>query len=87
MNSVTKKSDMILIQQQDYAEDYAQTLWHWSQSFGHKTQEVLDLGYPEFLPRLWQFYFSYCEGAFRERAIGLSQIVFAKPRYMNRSLI
>jgi cyclopropane-fatty-acyl-phospholipid synthase len=87
MNSVTKKSDMILIQQQDYAEDYAQTLWHWSQRFTNKTQEVLDLGYPEFLPRLWQFYFSYCEGAFRERAIGLSQIVFAKPRYINRSLI
>ena len=87
MTSVTKKSDLIMIQQQDYAEDYAQTLWHWSQRFTQKTQEVLDLGYPEFLPRLWQFYFSYCEGAFRERAIGLSQIVLAKPHYKSRSLI
>jgi len=87
LNSVTEKSDMVMIHQQDYAEDYAQTLRHWAERFTQKSDKVLDLGYPQFLPRLWQFYFAYCEGGFRERAIGLSQIVFAKPKYKNRSLL
>lgn len=87
MNAVTEKTDFVMIQQHDYAEDYAQTLWHWSQRFTRNTDKVIDLGYPEFLPRLWQFYFAYCEGGFRERAIGLSQITLAKPHYKNRSLI
>jgi cyclopropane-fatty-acyl-phospholipid synthase len=86
LNSVTKKTDMIMIFQQDYAEDYAHTLWHWSQRFTNNSENVLDLGYPSFLPRLWQYYFSYCEGGFRERVIGLSQMVFSKPHYKKRSL-
>jgi cyclopropane-fatty-acyl-phospholipid synthase len=87
MNAITKKSDMVMIEQKDYAEDYAQTLYLWSQRFSEKTEEVLGLGYPTFLPRLWKYYFSYCEGGFRERALGLSQIVFAKPEHKNRSLL
>lgn len=87
ITAVTNKTDMIMINQQDFAEDYAQTLFHWSQRFNLNTQKVLELGYPEFLPRLWQFYFAYCEGGFRERAIGLSQMVLAKPNYKNRSLV
>jgi cyclopropane-fatty-acyl-phospholipid synthase len=87
VESCTKKTDMTMINQQDYAEDYAQTLWHWSKRFDLNIQKILDLGYPEFLPRLWHFYFSYCEGGFRERAIGLSQILLSKPRYKNRSFI
>jgi cyclopropane-fatty-acyl-phospholipid synthase len=86
MNSVTKKTDMVMVNQQDYAEDYAQTLLHWSKRFESKVQDILDLGYPHFLPRLWKYYFSYCEGGFRERAIGLSQIILTKPDYRNRSL-
>lgn len=87
MNSMAKKSDMVLINQQDYAEDYAQTLMLWDKRFHQKIDEVLELGYPEFLPRLWHFYFAYCEGGFRERAIGLTQMVLAKPEYKNRSLV
>ncbi len=86
LNSVTKKTDLISIHQQDFAEDYAETLKHWSMRFNSNIQKVLDLGYPVYLPRLWQYYFAYCEGGFRERAIGLSQIVLAKPNYKNRSL-
>lgn len=80
MNSIVK-SDMIMIHQQDYAEDYAKTINHWSLRFENKTDEVLKLGYSSSLPRLWQYYFAYCEGGFKERAIGMSQIIFAKPEY------
>lgn len=87
MNSVTKKTDLALVEQKDYAEDYAQTLKLWSERLSEKKDEITKLGYPEFLHRLWQYYFSYCEGGFRERAIGLSQMVLTKPLYRNRSLL
>jgi cyclopropane-fatty-acyl-phospholipid synthase len=87
MNSVTKKTDMIMVEQTDFAEDYAQTLKNWAERLSLKKDEIVKLGYPEFLHRLWQYYFSYCEGGFRERAIGLSQIVLTKPNYRNRSLL
>ncbi len=87
MSSITKESDMVMIHQEDYSEDYAQTLKLWDRRFHEKINEVLALGYPDFLPRLWHFYFAYCEGGFRERAIGLSQLVLAKPEYKNRSLV
>jgi cyclopropane-fatty-acyl-phospholipid synthase len=87
INSITQESDMVLISQQDYAEDYAQTIWHWNNQFHKKIDAVLSLGYPEFLPRLWDYYFAYCEGGFRERVIGLTQMVLAKPEYKNRSLV
>lgn len=84
MNAVTKSTDLIMIKQQDYAEDYAQTLFHWSKNFESKLNEIEKLGYPAFLPRLWKYYFSYCEGGFRERVIGVSQIIFSKPDYKDR---
>lgn len=87
MNAVTKKTDLALIHQEDFAEDYAQTLNHWGKRLAKNEKEITRLGYPEFLHRLWQFYFSYCEGGFRERAIGLSQMVLTKPRYKAKSLL
>ena len=87
MNSLTKKTDLSLIHQEDYSEDYAETLKHWSQRLYKNQDQILKLGYPDFLHRLWQFYFSYCEGGFRERAIGLSQLVFSKPLHREKSFL
>ena len=84
MRSVKTHSDLILTEQNDYAEDYAETLSRWSDRLRANESKVVELGYPEYLHRLWQFYFSYCEGGFRERAIGLSQMTFAKPLYRNK---
>jgi cyclopropane-fatty-acyl-phospholipid synthase len=87
MNCVTNKTNMILIDQRDFAEDYAQTLKCWADQLNQNKEKITQLGYPNYLYRLWQYYFSYCEGGFRERAIGLSQMVLAKPLYRNRSLL
>jgi cyclopropane-fatty-acyl-phospholipid synthase len=86
MNSVTLKTNLSLIHQEDFAQDYAETLKQWSISLEKNQNEIVKLGYPDFLYRLWQYYFSYCEGGFRERAIGLSQLVFSKPLYRGKSL-
>ena len=87
MNAVTKKTDMALIHQEDFSEDYAETLKHWAQRLKSNEAEIIKLGYPDFLHRLWQFYFSYCEGGFRERAIGLSQLVLSKPHHRAKSFL
>jgi len=87
MNSVTDKTDLALVNQVDFAEDYAETLKNWSQNLTKNEAEITKLGYPDFLYRLWQFYFAYCEGGFRERAIGVSQLVLTKPRYKNKSFV
>jgi len=87
MTAVTKTTDLVLINQQDYSEDYARTLKTWAKNLNHNQEEIIKLGYPKYLYRLWQFYFSYCEGGFRERTIGLSQMTLAKPFYQNRNIL
>jgi len=87
MNAVTQRTDLALIHQEDYAEDYAETLKRWAQNLRAAEPQIIKLGYPDFLHRLWQYYFSYCEGGFRERAIGLSQLVLTKPLFKNRSYL
>lgn len=87
MSSIAMNTDLILVDQKDHAEDYAETLKRWSENLRQNENQITALGYPSYLYRLWQYYFSYCEGGFRERAIGLSQMTFTKPRYKNRSFV
>jgi cyclopropane-fatty-acyl-phospholipid synthase len=87
MDAIAAKTNLVLTEQKDFAEDYAQTLKTWAQRLTEKKNAITALGYPDFLYRLWMYYFSYCEGGFRERAIGLSQMTLTKPNYRNRSLL
>jgi cyclopropane-fatty-acyl-phospholipid synthase len=79
MNCVSKKTDMRLLNHQDYTRDYAKTLGMWHENLLHQSQKVVDLTSERFM-RMWRFYFSYCEGGFEEFAIGSAQMVFAKPQ-------
>lgn len=76
-------SDLRLIEQQDYAEHYARTLKAWWERFQLNREAIAAQGYNETFQRMWQFYLCYCEGGFRERSIGVSHLLFAKP--LNRS--
>ena len=46
-------------------------------------EQVLDrvraLGFPDSFIRMWEYYLCYCEGGFRERAIGTVQVLLTKP--------
>ena len=55
----------------DYGLHYAQTLAHWTDKFELHSKQLEDLGYKQDFQRLWNFYFAYCEGGFREKNIGL----------------
>ena len=82
MLSATKKNtDMNLVQMDDFGQDYAKTLSAWHKRFNANEASITALGYSEDFKRMWQFYLSYCEGAFAERAIGVSHLVLAKPEY------
>ena len=63
---------------EDIGLDYAKTLEHWQQRFNQAEDKVLAMGFDYLFIRLWQFYLSYCEGGFRERAISTTQILFRK---------
>ena len=74
-------TDMNLVGLSDLTKDYALTLQHWRHSFTHNLDKVRALGFDERFIRMWMYYLCYCEGGFRERVIGVYQILAAKPDY------
>ena len=79
----TEACDFRLVQQEDFAGHYARTLRAWLDAFKERESEVIDQGYSDTFRKMWEFYLCYCEGGFAERAIGVSHLVYAKPRYEN----
>jgi cyclopropane-fatty-acyl-phospholipid synthase len=45
------------------------------------------MGYGEEFLRMWHYYFCYCEGGFKERAIGTVQVLFIKPGSRREPLV
>jgi cyclopropane-fatty-acyl-phospholipid synthase len=79
LRQVGRVTDLQLLDTLDMTRDYALTLAEWRRRFHARAGQIRDLGYSEDFVRLWDWYFAYCEGGFRERAIGTSQFLFAKP--------
>ncbi|KPQ01497.1 cyclopropane-fatty-acyl-phospholipid synthase family protein [Marinobacter sp. HL-58] len=79
LGSVRTGSDLVLTHAEDIGFHYARTLHDWCERFMAHREKLDSLGYDQAFRRLWHFYFAYCEAGFSERAIGVSQIVFAKP--------
>jgi cyclopropane-fatty-acyl-phospholipid synthase len=77
--SVGRATDLQLIHLEDFAEHYARTLKCWRDKFADNLDLIRKLGMTERFLRLWEFYLCYCEGAFREKQIGVSQLLFQKP--------
>jgi len=74
-------TDMQLVDTLDITAHYADTLAAWRKRFHARAEAIRALGYGEDFMRLWDYYFCYCEGGFRERAIGTAQFLLAKPQY------
>lgn len=71
--------DLSLVHLEDFGESYARTLLEWRRRFLEQLPRVRALGYDERFIRMWEYYLAYCEGGFRERSIGVAQLVFDKP--------
>jgi cyclopropane-fatty-acyl-phospholipid synthase len=77
--SIARVSDLLITGVEDIGRDYALTLNHWRRNFFDRIEEVRALGHPEEFIRMWEFYLTYCEGGFIERAISDVHLVAEKP--------
>ncbi|MDX1961672.1 MAG: cyclopropane-fatty-acyl-phospholipid synthase family protein [Pirellulales bacterium] len=75
--SLTRATRLRVVQLEDLSAHYAHTLALWRREFNKNLDKIRALGYPETFLRLWEYYFCYCEAGFRERQIGLAQLVLA----------
>tara|TARA_B110000503_G_scaffold64175_1_gene101228 strand:- start:612 stop:1835 length:1224 start_codon:yes stop_codon:yes gene_type:complete len=78
---VKNNTNMYMKQLSDYRIDYAKTLSAWRLSFLDNREAIQSLGFSDDFIRLWEYYFCYCEGGFRESAIGLAHIELIKNEY------
>lgn len=81
--AVRDATNLRLIEQQDFAQHYARTLNKWHHKLNKNRRSIQRMGYDDTFLRMWQFYLSYCEGGFAERAIGVSHLLYGKP--LNRT--
>jgi len=73
-----RRSDLRLVDLEDFTLDYARTLAAWQQNLKRNIDAVKSMTTERFR-RLWFLYLSYCEGGFHERHTGLVQMVMARP--------
>ncbi|MGH2845077.1 MAG: class I SAM-dependent methyltransferase, partial [Thermoleophilaceae bacterium] len=78
---VARQTDMRLVGLEDITEHYPATLSRWRENFLRSERRAEQLGYDRRFRRLWELYFAYCEGGFRERRIGDVQALLARPAY------
>ena len=73
-----QRSGFALVHLEDITPHYAETLKRWRENFLTRWDRLRALGFSEEFRRLWQFYFCYCEGGFRERFLGDVQMLFVR---------
>lgn len=79
LGSVARNTDLQLVHMEEITPSYAETLRHWRERFLANRGQVAALGFDDRFIRMWEYYFAYCEGGFRERVIGDVQMLLTKP--------
>ena len=87
LDAKTRTTDLALVQMEDFGESYARTLEAWRGRFMARLSQVRVQGFDDRFIRMWEFYLAYCEGGFRERSIGVSHLLLAKPDNRRPSLL
>jgi cyclopropane-fatty-acyl-phospholipid synthase len=78
-DTLTRVTDMRIVNLEDIGPHYAATLQHWRERFFDNLDAVRGMGFSEEFIRMWQYYLCYCEGGFLERAIGNVQLLMMRP--------
>jgi cyclopropane-fatty-acyl-phospholipid synthase len=76
---VSRGTDMRVLDVEDITANYPETLRRWRAAFLDAADRAQQLGYDRRFRRLWELYFSYCEGGFRERRIQAMQTLLVRP--------
>ena len=59
-----ERAGLVVVNELDFGQDYAETLKRWRASFLHADDRVRRLGFDTRFMRIWEFYLAYCEAAF-----------------------
>jgi cyclopropane-fatty-acyl-phospholipid synthase len=57
---------------------YAKTLFSWNQNLQQNKQKIVELGYPERLIKIWEYYFGYCQVGFETYLLDNLQLIYSK---------
>jgi cyclopropane-fatty-acyl-phospholipid synthase len=77
--AINDTGDLTLVDLKDMGLDYARTLALWRDQFNANLPKINSLGFDATFVRKWNYYLSYCEGAFAMRNINVMQMVYARP--------
>jgi len=80
VESLARSSALRLVDLEDIGPHYATTLADWRSNMLAQAAQIRARGYSDTLLRMWQFYLSYCEGGFAERALGNVHLVLQDSR-------
>ncbi|HTZ32615.1 MAG TPA: cyclopropane-fatty-acyl-phospholipid synthase family protein [Methylomirabilota bacterium] len=83
--SLARATSFTMAGLESFGQYYARTLAQWRENFFRRLADVQALGFDERFQRMWDFYLSWCEGAFREKYINVVHLLcekqgFAWPR-------
>ncbi len=78
--TASRSGSLRLLQLEDYAAHYAETLRRWHSKFNERLSEIRAQGFDEPFIRMWRYYLCYCEAVFEERQVNLVQALFGKPK-------
>jgi cyclopropane-fatty-acyl-phospholipid synthase len=82
--AINDTGDLTLLDLKDLGLDYAKTLAMWRDQFNANLPHINKLGFDNTFVRKWNYYLSYCEGAFAMRNINVLQMVYARPNNIIR---
>jgi cyclopropane-fatty-acyl-phospholipid synthase len=82
--AINNTGNLTMVDLKEFGLDYAKTLAIWREEFNKKLSEVKALGFDERFIRKWNYYLSYCEGAFEMRNINVMQMVYSRPNNTSR---
>lgn len=78
---VKDNTSMYLTHYNDFRQDYAKTLDIWRERFLTQKNKIISYGFNQDFIRLWEFYFCYCSGAFKESVIGVAHFQWTKSKH------
>ena len=76
--SVARATGMRVVDVEDLAPHYAETLRIWRERFDARLDDVRALGLDDRFIRLWRCYLAYCEAGFRERHCTVAHVVLER---------
>lgn len=79
LEAIRRTGDLGVYDYEDITPHYAKTLSLWRNNFHRHLEKVKALGFDGRFIRKWDYYFSYCEAAFKMRNISVAQVIFSRP--------